>query len=90
MSVREGSMHKEEARVERVYSETRYHQRRVGRNRYVRGDAYTVWCTEVSLRGRWYKTLESGKRMRPHYRQGDTLSIDVGTGMLGIPVIRNR
>lgn len=82
------SLHKETAIVERVYSETRYHKKRVGRNRYVNGEPYKVFYMEVGLPGGWHRSLPVGAGEFRHRHKGDTVDLPVVRGLFGMYVIR--
>lgn len=82
------SRHSEAAVVERRYTETHYRSKRVGRNRYVRGEPYDTYHIEVRLPSGWTRPLEVNLRSYRGYREGDTVQIPVARGMLGFPVIK--
>ena len=81
--------HGERAVVERKYSEKHYHTRRVGRNRYVRGDAYYQYYLELRYANGYKLPLEV---KLPRYRRvsaGDTVSVTIQRGLYSIPVVKS-
>lgn len=79
---------REPAVIERLYSEIRHKSRRVGRNRYVQGEPYKVYCVDVRFPSGKKKeiTMQYARWRRLH--KGDTLRFNVSKGGLGMPVIR--
>lgn len=78
----------EPAVVVRVYSEERHHKRRVGRGRYVNGDAYRVYQADVALREGWRKTIALTPRGFAGLHQGDTVFLNVARGLFGFDVTK--
>ncbi len=80
--------HMEKTRVEKMYKEVHYKSRRIGRNRYTRGEAYKVYYMKVKFSNGQVKDLqiEPAKYMRLH--EGDTISLYVSSGLFGIPVVK--
>lgn len=74
--------------VEEKYQKVRHKSRRVGRNRYVRGEAYNVYYMRVRLNDEQIKEfpIEQGKYARLH--KGDTIPLFVSKGLLGVPVVK--
>ena len=79
-----------EAIVEKKYSKVRHHSRRVGRNRYVRGEAYNVYYIDVRFDNGRMKDLSMPFERYRRIHVGDTLSIPFEKGLFGIPVIKRR
>lgn len=78
---------REPAVVERLYSETHHKSRRVGRNRYVQGEPYKVYRTEVRFMSGKKKELSMPFARWRRLHKGDTLHFNVSKGGLGMPVI---
>ncbi len=87
---REASKHVEEVTVERVYSKTRYHSRRVGRGRYVRGEPYKVYYMEVTLADGRLKELSVNSDESRRLHKGTVLSLTLERGLWGVPVIKRE
>lgn len=76
-----------DATVIKVYSETRHHSRRVGRNRYVRGEAYQVYFATLRF-GNGAECdipLDYSRYRRMH--AGEVVGIAVLHGALGYDVL---
>ncbi len=74
--------------VERLYTETHHRSKRVGRNRYVKGEPYKVYYMEVSLPGGWRKPIHLDRARYSATHLGDTIAIPVGRGLFGLSVIK--
>lgn len=79
--------HEEQAEVARVYYKVRHHSRRVGRNRYVQGEAYNVHFMEVKMSNGMLKELEIPYDCYRRTRKGERVTLPVAMGALGVPVI---
>lgn len=75
-----------EAVVERVYTETRYHTKRVSRKVYTRGAPYTVYCVEIQFPEGERRHFDIKKKVYNRLSKGDTVSVDVKKGALGMRV----
>jgi len=78
------------AEVVDKYSETHYRSRRVGRNRYTRGEPYKVYYLDLRLPDGRLKEMSAtlGQYNRRH--KGDTVALPVERGLFGVPVIKRR
>ncbi|MDE6097966.1 MAG: hypothetical protein K2L80_09780 [Muribaculaceae bacterium] len=76
-----------EAEVAAKYSETRYRSRRVGRNRYVKGEPYKVYKVEFVLDDGRSKKFQVPLSRYNRLRQGSVAELHMGGGALGIPII---
>lgn len=76
-----------QAEVMRKYSETHYRSRRVGRNRYTRGEPYNVYKVEFRLADGRLRTFQLPLSRYNKLRPGHTAELRCGPGALGIPVI---
>ncbi len=84
----DSTLHTEEAVVERVYSETRYHTKRVSRKVYTRGAPYKVYFADVRFAtGQTAKISLDLKKFR-RTAAGDTMELRVERGAFGAPVVR--
>lgn len=79
--------HMERAIVERVFYKERHRSKRVGRNRYVQGEAYHVYFMQVRLSNGMSKELEIPFREYRKTRKGKEINLPVAAGALGAPVI---
>lgn len=80
MLTAEGESKEVAARVDRVYKETRYRTRRVGRRTYTRGAPYQVTRMDVTLTdGREYG-FDIPKKLYSRITVGDTVVIPTSTG----------
>lgn len=80
----------EAAVVTGIYSEERHHKRRVGRGRYVDGEAYSVYKADVTVSDglRVTISLTPGEYVRLH--AGDSVKMRVAGGLFGFDVVRGR
>ena len=80
--------HREQAVIERKYRETRYRQKRVSRNRYVRGEPYYEYYFDVRYaNGATKAMLVRADRYR-RLDAGDTINVDISRGLFGFPVVK--
>lgn len=73
--------------VEKVYTKTRYHSKRVRRNRYTRGEPYKVYYMMVELPGGAQKELSLTRSEYSRYRRGDRIRLTARRGIFGITVV---
>lgn len=78
----------ETATIERLYSETHHHTKRVSRRTVVRGEPYKMYYVEVKFRTGKRKTMTMPVRQWSRMHRGDTLRIKISKGLLGMSVIR--
>lgn len=78
----------ESATIERLYSETHHHTKRVSRRTVVQGEPYKMYYVEVRFRTGKKKTMTMPLRQWSKMHRGDTLQIKISKGLLGMPVIR--
>lgn len=82
-----GPDYEERVRVERKYSEKKYRSRRVGRNRYARGEAYYEYYAEIRLGDGRTKQLKLPLATYNNTRSGSTMTLHLRRGFFGLPVI---
>lgn len=82
--------HDERVPVERLYTETHYHTKRISRGRYGRGEPYQVYFAEIRFADGRRKdiSLRAGQYRRLHV--GDSLNLCLEEGALGMTVLRRR
>lgn len=76
------------SRIVAKHSEERHRSRRVGRNRYVDGEAYMEYYISVELPDGRRKKLRVPVGEYVDIRKGQEVSLKIETGFFGIPVIR--
>lgn len=76
-----------DACVEKVYRQTRYRSKRVGRRTYTRGQPYQVYCLEVRTDNGTTRDLDISRKIYNQVCKGDTIHLDVLTGPLGIRML---
>lgn len=82
--------HSERAVVERKYRETHYRSRKVGRNRYVRGEPYYEYYFDVRYaNGSVKPMLVSAERYR-RVDRSDSITVNISRGLFGFPVIKGN
>lgn len=74
--------------IEAKFHKVRHKSRRVGRNRYVQGEAYNVYYIKVRFGNDLLKELQVERNRYARLHKGDTLSLFVSEGALGIPVLK--
>lgn len=74
--------------IETKFHKVRHKSRRVGRNRYVQGEAYNVYYIKVRFDNDLVKELQVERNRYTRLHKGDTLSLFVSKGALGIPVLK--
>lgn len=75
---------REDVTVTRVYQETRHQTRRVGRRTYAQGPAYKVCRIDIEIPEGTTRSLDVPRKVYNRLVKGDTIGIDVCTGMLGM------
>ena len=75
------------AEVVDKYSETHYRSRRVGRNRYTRGEPYKVYKVQFRLDNGSLRTFQLPLSRYNKLRIGSAATLHQGPGALGVPVI---
>ncbi len=75
------------AEVVDKYSETHYRSRRVGRNRYTRGEPYKVYKVQFRLDNGSLRTFQLPLSRYNKLRLGSAATLHQGPGALGVPVI---
>lgn len=73
-----------EVPVERVYQETRHQTRRTGRRSYVQGPPYKVCRIDIDVPGAGRRSLDVPRKTYRRLDKGDTIGIDITTGLLGM------
>lgn len=78
--------HRMDMTVERVYTETRYHTKRVGRRTYSRGAPYKVYRIDITTPDGRSRGFDVKKKIYDRVSKGDTIELDVYRGILGMTV----
>ena len=76
------------ATVTKVYSETRYHSKRIARNRYVRGEPYKVYFASLRFENGLERDIPISDSRYRRLRPDMILGVGVSRGGLGYDVIR--
>lgn len=84
----ESTLHYESAVVERLYTKTRHHTKRISRRTMGVGEPYKVYFAEVSIQGIRNKELSFNHKQWRRLHKGDTLRLRVAKGAFGIPVVK--
>ncbi|MDE5869794.1 MAG: hypothetical protein K2H18_06140 [Muribaculaceae bacterium] len=79
--------HKEEAMVIEKYKERHYQSRRVGRNRYVRGNAYFEYYIEVRFNNGKDKKIQLPFSTYKLIKSGKEINLSLSKGWLGANVL---
>ncbi len=77
------------AEVTRIYSETRYHTRRVGRRSVGRGRPYIVYNADVVLPDGKTKTIPLTLTEYNRSRRSKVMTVEVERGFFGLPVFKH-
>ena len=80
--------HVEYARIERKFTKTRYHSRRVNRRVTTRGTPYKVYFADLRLSDGRVKQLEMSQTQYNRLRWGNRVEMTVARGFFGVNVIR--
>lgn len=86
----DSTLHEERVALLSRHSEKHYRQRRVGRNRYVRGDPYYQYYMTVRLADGREKELSITRNYYHNIARHDSVTLRLENGMLGLPVIRRK
>lgn len=84
------SLHGVPAVVERKYTETRYHTKRISRRTYGRGTPYKVYYVEFRFASGTRTHISMLLRDYNRMHVGDTISLPVEKGLWGVPTIRQN
>lgn len=84
------TQHTENAVIERLYSKTRHHTKRVSRRTIGVGEEYKVYYAEVSMPGVAKKEISLSLKQWQRLHKGDTIKLQVAQGALGMPVIKRK
>lgn len=84
------SLHTLPAVVERKYTETRYHTKRISRRTYGRGTPYKVYYVDFRFPSGKHKDISMILRDYNRLHIGDTVQLPVERGLWGIPTIRQN
>lgn len=74
--------------VSKVWSETHYRSKRVSRNRYTRGEPYNMYYAEIVLPTGRRKEINITRTQLSRLHAGDSVTVSVGRGALGLQVMR--
>ncbi|MCM1484016.1 MAG: hypothetical protein NC043_06750 [Muribaculaceae bacterium] len=80
-------MHTIRTPIKRLYTETHYRTRRVARRVVGRGTPYEVYFAEVTMPTGKLKSISISARQYRQLHSADSLSLNIRTGLLGLPVI---
>lgn len=81
------SEQKARASVTRLYTQTRHQTKRVSRKHYTQGPAYKVYFMEFDIPEIGTKDVECSHTDYKRLMKGDTVTLTVGTGLLGLRYI---
>lgn len=81
--------HEEQAVVARRYTKTRHRTERVGRRGYRQGAPYKVYFIELDFPGGRSKDMELSRSQYVSRHKGDTVTLSLREGLLGLTVIRD-
>lgn len=80
----------EQVAVVEKYSKTRYHSKRVSRNRYTRGEAYNVYFFKIEFANGTVKEYETVVNKYRNTDVGDSIQVSVEKGLFGPEVIKRK
>lgn len=86
----DATLHRERVELLGRDREKRHHSRRVGRHRYVRGDAYYVYHMTVRLPDGREKRIDVPLSYYNTLVRKDSVTLTLESGGLGMPVIRQK
>lgn len=86
----DASLQTENAVIQRLYSKTRHHTKRVSRRTVGVGEAYKVYYAEVDMAGATGKEISLNLKQWQRLHKGDTIKLQVARGALGMRVIKRR
>ena len=84
----DSTRHKEQVVVENRYHKVRYRSKRITRRTYTRGEPYKVYYIDVQFSDGRKKSLSVPFKRYKRIHTGDTISLNIATGLFGIPVIK--
>ena len=84
------TLHEECVPVERLYTETRHHTKRISRRTYGRGEAYKVYFAEIRFADGRRKSISVRAEQYRRLHVGDTLTLRLEEGALGMAVLTRR
>lgn len=82
-----GNAWDEKVAIVEKHASTRHRSRRVGRARYVQGEAYQVYDIDVRFNNGFVKELSVSAQDYRRYRVGDSICVTVARGAFGVPVV---
>lgn len=74
--------------VHKVWSETHYRSKRVSRRTYTRGEPYKMYYAEIELPTGRHKEINITRTQFSRLHAGDSITVNVGRGALGLQVMR--
>lgn len=77
----------ERVNIIRVYSEEHHRSRRVGRRYITNGEAYNVYYIDVELPGGYEKALSVTPAKFRNYHKGDSVTVKLTPGALGMTIV---
>lgn len=77
----------ENAAITAKHSSVHYHSRRVGRNRYTKGEPYNVYDIKIQFKDSTVRKLRVPLSKYNKYRNGAEIRLTMAKGLLGAPVI---
>lgn len=84
------SEHKEKVAVVKVFREKHHQSRRVSRRTWTQGAPYYMYYIRVDVPGSRQKDLSVTHAQYNRLRQGDSVTLTLAKGLLGIPVIKRQ
>ena len=73
--------------VERKYTKTRYHTKRITRKTYVRGEPYEVYYIDLDIPQIGERAFQVPIKVYSSLSAGDTATVRLGQGILGLKVV---
>ncbi len=73
--------------VEKKYTKTRYRSKRVTRKTYTRGEPYKVYFIDLEIPHLGERSFEVPRKVYTSLSTGDTATVRLGRGLLGLPVL---
>lgn len=86
----DSTLHEERVALLGRDREKHYHTRRVGRHRYVRGNPYYVYYITVRLPDGREKRMQTSLGFYNSLTRKDSVTLEMESGGLGMPVIRQK
>lgn len=81
------SSYTETVTITSKHTSVHYHSRRVGRNRYTKGEPYNVYDIDIQFNDSTERSLRVPLSKYNKYRNGAEIRITMAKGLLGAPVI---